>query len=254
MASSSTTGAASFAGFHREMARVLGPNVVDELVRDFVTRPVVLLGGDQATGKTTAARAIAKELEGPAGSAGAIVRAEAVAAGVSFEVMHARLRSDPDRDVRHDHLAAEAIGGGRIAVFEGRLAGHIGAWLRSLGRVGLVSVFLHCPPRERALRWLARSTTPALRQEIERRADIPEGVDFERAVAILLALRDPRVAPFAEAMERTATRDRDDRARLAALYGFDYGDTSIFDTVFDTSATESPETARRILELVRARG
>jgi cytidylate kinase len=244
---------AAILGLHREMIRVLGPDAVDELVRDFVPRPVVLLGGDQATGKTTAARAIAKELDGPAGSAGAIVRSDAVASGITFEQMIARLRADPDEDVRHDHLAAEAIGSGRVAVFEGRLAGHLGAWLRSLGRTGLVSVYLQCPPRERALRWLARSTSPELRAEIERRIDVPRDTDFEHTVAALLALRDPRVAPFAEAMERTATRDRDDRARLSKLYGFDYGDTSVFDTVFDTSATESPETARRILELVASR-
>ena len=34
---------------------------------------------------------------------------------------------------------------------------------------------------------------------------------------------------------------------------FDYGDTSVFDTVLDTSTSEAPETARRILELVRAK-
>lgn len=243
----------SFEGFRREFTRVLGTGSVGELVRDFATTPVVLLGGDQATGKTTAARAIARALDGPAGSAGAIVRAEAVALRISFETMHARLSADPDRDVRHDHLAAEAIGGGRIAVFEGRLAGHLGAWLRSLGRTRLVSVYLHCPARERALRWLARSTSLELRREVERRIDIPADADFEASIAALSALRDRRVEPLADALARTATRDREDRTRLAALYGFDYGDNAIFDAVLDTSGSESPETAKRILELVRVR-
>lgn len=243
----------SFAGFRRELTRVLGARAVDDLVRDFTTRPVVLLGGDQATGKTTAALALARALDGPAGSAGAIVRGEAVALGISFETMHARLRDDPDRDVRHDHLAADAIAAGRIAVFEGRLAGHLGAWLRSLGRVGLVSVYLHCPARERALRWLARATSAEVRRDVEARIEVPVDAAFEVTIAALTALDDPRVAALAEAMAQAATRDREDRARLAQLYGFDYADTSVFDAVFDTSSTEPPETARRILDLVRSR-
>lgn len=243
----------SFEGLERQLCRVVGEEAVAELVRAFTTRPVVLLGGDQATGKTTAARAVARALDGPAGSAGAIVRAEAVALGISFEAMHARLAGERDRDVRHDHLAAEAIAAGRVVVFEGRLAGHLCAWLRGLGRSELTSVYLACAPRERALRWLARSTSPALRREVEAHLVLPPDADFEASIAALAALDHPRVRELAETMASAASRDREDRARLRALYGFDYADTSVFDARLDTTTSEASATTLRILERVRAR-
>ncbi|MCZ7679804.1 MAG: AAA family ATPase [Sandaracinaceae bacterium] len=236
----------STAAFGLAFERVVGPGAVARLVDSFTDNPVILLAGDQASGKSTAARLIAHQFGGEAGSTGAMVRARAATLGMSFEVFTAHLRDDPDADVRHDHLAATAIAEGTVVAFESRLAGHLGAWLRQLGRRELHSVYLHCPPKERALRVLERATSAAMRARAE--AAVDDAESFEAVVRSLSDIAHPEIASVCGRLRVAAERDRHDRDRIRSLYGIDYTDTSVFDTCVDTSATDPVATVTTILD------
>ncbi len=232
--------------FGRAFERVEGRGAVARLVACFTDKPVILLAGDQASGKSTAARMIGQQLAGETGSTGALVRARAVAVGLSFEAFNACLRDDPVADVRNDHLAAAAIAEGSVVVFESRLAGHLGAWLRGLGRRELHSTYLHCPPKERALRVLERATSAATRARVE--AAIDDTESFEVIAQRLANLADPEIASVCERLRVAAERDRHDRDRIQRIYGIDYADTSAFDTCIDTAATAPAATVAVILD------
>jgi cytidylate kinase len=244
----------SAVAFGPAFERVVGKGAVARLVETFTDAPVLLLAGDQASGKSTASKVVAERLGGKVGSTGGLVRARAVELGVTFDAYNTLLRDDPDADVRHDHRAAEAIAGGHVVVFESRLAGHIGAWLRGLGRCELTSVYLYCPPVERALRVLERATSPAVRERTPRALDDAPRETFEEIVRWLAARPEPEVVRVAEQLAFAAARDSNDRARIRSVYGVDYTDTSVFDARIDTSLGDPATTADAVLRARRTSG
>jgi cytidylate kinase len=242
------------AAFGIAFERVAGSGAVARIVDSFTDTPVLLLAGDQVSGKSTAAKLLADRLGGTAGSTGALVRMRAAELGLTFDAYNARLRHDPEVDVRHDHLAASAIAAGRVVVFESRLAGHLGSWLRALGRTELHSVYLHCPPIERALRVLERATSAAVRERVARTLDDVPDATFEQIVRRLAASPEPGVLGVAEQLRFAAARDANDQARIRAIYGVDYTDISVFDARIDTSRGSPAATADAIIHAWRSAG
>jgi cytidylate kinase len=234
----------------RAFVRVVGPAAVTDLMASFTERPVLLLSGGQLTGKSATARILAERLGGAPRSSGSIVRSMAAECGISVEEMGRLLAADPDSDVRIDHEAARVIAHGEAVVFESRLAGHLGAWLRELGRRRLFSVHLMCSPRERFVRFVYREVSAEASRRVS--AALPSGWDIDPAeeLRVLRALADADAQRIERRMVEASGRDAEDRWRLAGVYGFDYGERSPHDATIDTSPLTVLETADRIWGLL----
>jgi cytidylate kinase len=180
-----------YASFAAAFASVIGAEALGNLKAAMVDTPIVLVAGDQCTGKGTAAEGLVAHLGGANTGTGSVLRALAKENGLSIEQMSAllsgkvveavdargqsamvslkdfpHLGSAEDVDVRLDYRAATAIASSSlkkadgqtidVGVFESRLAGHLGQFLERLGRKNVVSVYLYAAPRVQAERYLER--------------------------------------------------------------------------------------------------
>jgi cytidylate kinase len=225
---------------------LLGPGTSARLADSLSDRPAVLVAGSQLTGKSTAARAVASGLGVASHGTGSLVRAMADERGLSLEQMVVALREDPAADAAVDFRACLGVAQGTVAVLESRLAGWIGAWLRSLGRGPLFTVFLTCPDRERAIRYVRREISEPAAAELDRLLDPRDGHDFPSYLEALSRLDHPAAAVVAARLS-VGQRESTDRARLQALYGVDFRDPAPCDLVVNTSQGPPAWTASRIL-------
>ena len=183
-----------YASFAAAFSTVVGKSAVEELrqgASSSGSKPIVLIAGDQCTGKGTAAEGLVAELGGQNTGTGTVLRALAKENGLSIEQMSAMLSGKSvdvddgkggtkkasladyphlgtaeDVDVKLDFRAANAIATSSlkkadgksidVSVFESRLAGHLGQFLEGLGRENIVSVYLYAAPRVQAERYLER--------------------------------------------------------------------------------------------------
>jgi cytidylate kinase len=177
--------------FAAAFASVMGSDALRDLKAAMGHKPIVLIAGDQCTGKGTAAEGLVQALGGSNTGTGTVLRALAKENGLSIEQMSAMLSGKSvdvvddkgqtrsvslkdfphlgtaeDVDVRLDYRAATAIASSSltkadgqtidISVFESRLAGHLGQFLEGLGRENIISVYLYAAPRVQAERYLER--------------------------------------------------------------------------------------------------
>ncbi len=236
--------------FTAAFERVLGAEALDALRAGMSTRPVVLISGDQLTGKSTAAKAVAQALGGLASGTGSEVRRLAKERGIAVEDMAKALVLEPDIDVQLDYRAAKLVASGEVSSFESRLAGQLGLFLRKLGRKGVVTTYLECKPRERALRYIAREFDAGARSRIEPLLRVADGADLTACLAALAPIDDPVARAVTTRFQDVAERDERDRCRLRGVYGIDYRDTSIFDLIIDTSDKKASEVQAAILRRV----
>jgi len=180
-----------YPNFAAAFTAVLGKDALDELRAALGRSPIVLIAGDQCTGKGTAAEGLVADLGGGNSGTGTVLRALAKENGLSIEQMSSllsgksaevvdgggqkkavtlkdfpHLGTAEDVDVRLDFRAAKAIASSSLtnadgdtvdlSVFESRLAGHLGQFLEGLGRPNVVSVYLYAAPRVQAERYLER--------------------------------------------------------------------------------------------------
>lgn len=236
-------------GIEKVFAKVVGPAAIAALKSSLSTRPVVLIAGDQLTGKSTAAKTLAEALGGASSGTGRLMRDAAAAAGQPVEEFVKTVSAS--FDVELDWAAAKKIGKGEVAVFESRLAGHLGQMLERLGRQNVVSVYLVASPRERALRYLQRELSPEVRARVEPRLTVGADASLEEALAAVLALGDPEASTIAASMKDIARRDDVDHARLQKLYDVSYQDRSAFDVVIVTDGKTPEAVQAEILAAVR---
>jgi cytidylate kinase len=236
-------------GIEKVFAKVVGPAAIAALKASFSTKPVVLIAGDQLTGKSTAAKTVAQAMGGEGSGTGRLMRDAAAKAGKPVEEF---VKSVPASfDVELDWQAAKKIAKGDVAVFESRLAGHLGQMLERLGRENVLSVYLVASPRERALRYLNRELSPEVRQRIEPKLDIKADATLEEALAAVVALDDPDASKIAASMKDIAHRDDVDLARLQSLYGVNYQDRAAFDVVVVTDGKTPQQVQDEILAAVK---
>jgi cytidylate kinase len=238
-------------GFAEAFAKVGGANAVQDLVANFTSEPVVLIAGDQLTGKSTAARAVASELGGEASGTGKVVRKLAEERGISIEEMSKDLKDEPELDAQIDLRAANMIGQGDASAFESRLAGHLGEFLKGLGRENIMSVYLACGPKERALRYINREQGEDARARIEPQLNVPADASLRDCLIALGDIDDPAAQAVAKKFDGIASRDANDKSRLMALYGVDYQDRSAFDVVIDTTGKTPDQVQQAIVEAVQ---
>lgn len=246
-----TTQATQARGIERIFEKTIGAAQMAALKSSMSTKPVVLIAGDQLTGKSTAAKSVALALQGEASGTGRLMRAAAEQAGKPIEEF---VKSVPSTfDVELDWQASKKIAKGDVAVFESRLAGHLGQMLERMGRKNVVSVYLVASPRERALRYLQRELSPEVRARVEARLQLAPDATLEQAMQAIVALDDPDANKIASMWQDIAKRDDVDKARLFDLYGVDYQDRSAFDVVVVTDGKQPAEVQAEILAAVQAR-
>merc|ERR1712183_1132704 len=104
---------ASAAGIEAAFSRHLGPNALSSLRANVTDKPVVVIAGDQLTGKSTVAkRIVANHAECLFWSSGASFRAEAEQRGLTVAELSKQLHGDPTIDLAVDHSVCQVIGGG----------------------------------------------------------------------------------------------------------------------------------------------
>ncbi|MBI5510193.1 MAG: hypothetical protein HY903_15660 [Deltaproteobacteria bacterium] len=247
--------------FEAAFTKVAGPEAIEALQAMFSDSPVVLIGGDQATGKGTLATALAAAMGGEATSVGkASVRKMAAARGVTVEEMGRMLKTMPDVDRQIDYAACQAIASGstpteaggttRLAALDSRLAGHLGQFLRRLGRQNIVTVYLGCAPREQALRFVNRELSPQAKDALDRVVPHDPALGMAECVQALSGLELPGAEDVARRFDEIAARDDVDRDRFLSLYGVDYRDTASYDLVVDTSGKTPDEVRREVIALL----
>lgn len=235
-----------FAGRFEES---LGTARIAEIEAAMTDEATILLAGDPATGKTSVARRLAEYLESTADGTGALVRRLAAEAGVSLADFNARLESRPESDHALDAAAALAIARGEAAVFESRLAGHLGCWLRRRGRRGLVTVYLTCSPVRQARRLAEREGGAALGKVVDAALNVAAPVcSLEECAVILRRLGTPEASPAAALLGSEGARSSADRERMRRRYGVSLDDPKVYDVVLDTTGLSIDEVARQVLE------
>jgi cytidylate kinase len=272
--------------------RVIGSGARDELTSVVANTPIVLISGDQCTGKGTAAALLVERLGMRQGSTGGVLRALAKEHGVDIESMSALLSgrsvmrggrsivladldvgSAEDVDVRLDFRAAIAIMRGQLprsdgqtealSVFESRLAGQLGRLLFGLGRQRLLSVYLCASPRVQAMRYLEREVfaprraTGAGTTTMEQAAHqalqaVPPTADLATCLQMLLRAGTDDIEPIRQRAAAIAGRDDNDRRRLRDLYGVDYQDPSVFHLRIDTDRLAPVAVATTIMTVLQA--
>ena len=142
--------ASRYTSFEAAFSHVLGKSALDELMAQMTTRPIVLIAGDQCTGKGTAAAGVVEKLGGSNSGTGTVLRALAKENGLTIEQMSAllsgkaveiedkngvagprggvrtvtlssfsHLGTSEDVDVRLDFRAAQAIAQGELQKADG---------------------------------------------------------------------------------------------------------------------------------------
>ncbi len=220
--------------------RMLGLERVRAILSEMGTAPVVLIAGAQASGKSTVAKEIARATGVEVMSTGAIVR------GLAGNLAAVRSAPFGAFDVQVDAGIAREVARGSARVFEGRMAGFIGSWLRAKGRAGLLRVRLDAGCGERARRLLGRE----LGIEVERRqaneATATAGSVFEALVALAPIVPERAVA-VRDLADRLGRRDENDREGLRRVYGVEWDGGCWFDVTFDSGITSPTLLAASIL-------
>ncbi|MEO2236876.1 MAG: hypothetical protein ABGW95_01330, partial [Candidatus Poseidoniia archaeon] len=147
-------------GIERAFTTHVGPDAVERLRAAVTPLPVILIAGDQLTGKSTQARMLAGHYSGVCRSVGGLFREAAARRGISVAEQARRLLTERGIDVEIDYATCEWIGGagldGSMAVIEGRQPGWLGGFMASLGKENIARLYFRCSRREQAVRFLKR--------------------------------------------------------------------------------------------------
>jgi len=174
---------------------------------------LITISGTPGSGKTTVARLLSARLHLPHIYAGDLYRRAAAERGISLAEFNRLSEQDHSIDRALDARMAEYARAGN-AVLEGRLA----AFIARQEGVDALKVFLTASDEVRA-------------QRVGQR----EGSDWQQV------------------LEQNRVRQASDAGRYRDIYGFDLGDTSIYDVVLDTDHATPDALADRVLTALRAR-
>jgi cytidylate kinase len=247
-----------YAKLERQFIRVFGKKAVERLHGELVVKtPVVCIGGDQLTGKSSLAKSLASSFQPSVyKSMGTLFRGEAKRLGITLGEMSAS--ADPDVDVRIDYELSRMVAQGEpepatLLILEGRQPAVMLKYVKASNEERIqpaekgFSIYLACNVREQAIRFINReigheqaalvdaklSAGPFTHVEdvlVELEATL---ADMEGILEIVAKLRD------------VANRDADDSKRYAEVYGdskfLNYRDMSIYDCLIDTSALSLEE-------------
>ena len=229
-------------GIESAFKTFIGNESINRLRDSITDKPMILIAGDQLTGKSTQAKNLAEYFDGEFYSVGSLFRQAAKERGITVAEQARLLLVERGIDVEIDYKTCQMISGSNtnssLAVIEGRQPAYMGSFMANLGKKNIVRLYFQCSILEQALRFLRREIGEEFYQ-IGRKA-IPKR-DYETLESLrdeiqLLDINDKQKAidDFIE----NQNRDEDDRHRYSELYGFDYGNLDGYDLVIDTNDKE----------------
>lgn len=229
-------------GIESAFKTFIGNESINRLRDSITDKPMILIAGDQLTGKSTQAKNLAEYFGGEFYSVGSLFRQAAKERGITVAEQARLLLVERGIDVEIDYKTCQMISGSNtnssLAVIEGRQPAYMGSFMANLGKKNIVRLYFQCSILEQALRFLRREIGEEFYQ-IGRKA-IPKR-DYETLESLrdeiqLLNINDKQKAidDFIE----NQNRDEDDRHRYSELYGFDYGNLDGYDLVIDTNDKE----------------
>ena len=229
-------------GIESAFKTFIGNGSINRLRDSITDKPMILIAGDQLTGKSTQAKNLAEYFGGEFYSVGSLFRQAAKERGITVAEQARLLLVERGIDVEIDYKTCQMISGSNtnssLGVIEGRQPAYMGSFMANLGKKNIVRLYFQCSILEQALRFLRREIGEEFYQ-IGRKA-IPKR-DYETLESLrdeiqLLNINDKQKAidDFIE----NQNRDEDDRHRYSELYGFDYGNLDGYDLVIDTNDKE----------------
>ena len=232
-------------GIESAFKTYIGEESILELQEKITDKPMILIAGDQLTGKSTQAKKLADFFTGSFHSVGSLFRDAAKTRGITVAEQAKLLLVERGIDVEIDYKTCQVITGynldSNLGVVEGRQPAYMGSFMASLGKKNIVRLYLQCSIREQALRFLRREAGE--NAYLAGKTQIPEK-DYDNLKALTTEIETLDIEGREEIMTdfiENQNRDQDDRRRYSNLYGFDYGNLKGYDIVLNTSKKE-PET------------
>lgn len=229
-------------GIEAAFKKYIGDDSIQKLQDKITNKPMILIAGDQLTGKSTQAKNLAKHFLGSFHSVGALFREAAKNRGITVAEQARLLLVERGIDVEIDYKTCQVISGASIdsvlGVVEGRQPAYMGSFMASLGKTNIVRLYLKCSIREQALRFLRREVgedayIEGRAQILDKEYNSLESINSE-IKSLNIENKNKIMADFIE----NQSRDEDDRHRYSGLYGFDYGNLKGYDIVINTNDKE----------------
>ncbi len=245
-------------GIEAAFTNYIGETSIDEL-RDAITeKPMILIAGDQLTGKSTQARKLAEHFGGDFRSVGMLFREAAANRGITVAEQARLLLTERGIDVEIDYKTCQMIAGNNIqsslAVIEGRQPAYMGSFMTSLGKKNIVRLYFQCSTREQALRFLRREFGEDAYQI--GKAQIPKN-NYDNLESLRTEIEGLKLDGSTEIIDQfmeNQNRDEDDRHRYSGLYGFDYGNLEGYDIILNTNEKEPDEVFDEVLKKLESAG
>ena len=230
-------------GIEKAFKEYIGSDSINKLRENITDKPMILIAGDQLTGKSTQAKNLAEHYSGTFYSVGNLFREVAAKRGITVAEQAKLLLTERGIDVEIDYKTCEMISGKNIdtnlAVIEGRQPAYMGNFMQELGKRHLVRIYFQCSIREQALRFLRREIGEAAYQK--GLANVPD-VSYNTLESLQDEIFNLELPDSNEVIQKfvdNQNRDEDDRDRYSSLYGFDYGNLSGYDIVVNTTNKEA---------------
>ena len=231
------------AGIEKAFKEHIGSDSINKLREKITDKPMILIAGDQLTGKSTQAKNLAEYYRGTFYSVGNLFREVAAKRGITVAEQAKLLLTERGIDVEIDYKTCEMISGDSIAtnlgVIEGRQPAYMGSFMQELGKRNLVRIYFQCSIREQALRFLRREIGELAYQK--GLANVPD-IDYRTLKSLQDEIYNLELQDSNEVIQKfvdNQSRDEDDRERYSSLYGFDYGNLSGYDIVINTTNKEA---------------
>ena len=245
-------------GIEAAFSKYIGESSIDALRKAITEKSMILIAGDQLTGKSTQAQKLAEYFGGDFRSVGMLFREAASDRGITVAEQARLLLTERGIDVEIDYKTCQMIAGNtiqsKLAVIEGRQPAYMGSFMASLGKKNIVRLYFQCSIREQALRFLRREFGEAAYQI--GKAQVPKN-DYDNLESLKSEIEnlelDGSSAVIDQFMENQ-NRDQDDKHRYSRLYGFDYGNLEGYDIVMNTNEKEPDEVFDEVLKELESFG
>ena len=229
-------------GIESAFKTYISDDSINLLRKSITDKPMILIAGDQLTGKSTQAKNLAEHFGGDFYSVGSLFRDAAKERGITVAEQARLLLVERGIDVEIDYKTCQMIGGSRITtnlgVVEGRQPAYMGSFMANLGKKNIVRLYFQCSILEQALRFLRREIGEEFYQL--GRKSIPKK-DYKTLESLRDEIQLLNINNKQRAIDdfiENQNRDSDDRHRYSELYGFDYGNLEGYDFVIDTNDKE----------------
>ena len=230
-------------GIEKAFKEYISSDSINKLRKKITNKPMILIAGDQLTGKSTQAKNLAEYYRGTFYSVGNLFREVAAKRGITVAEQAKLLLTERGIDVEIDYKTCEMISGDSITtnlgVIEGRQPAYMGSFMQELGKRNLVRIYFQCSIREQALRFLRREIGEVAYQK--GLANVPD-IDYSNLKSLQDEIYNLELPDSNEVIQKfvdNQSRDEDDRDRYSSLYGFDYGNLSGYDIVINTTNKEA---------------